>query len=771
MCGIVGVIQRDPRKRPDERRIVAAREALAHRGPDEAGIWVRDGVALAHRRLKVIDLVGGQQPMVAGDRLALVYNGEVYNYRELRRTFEAAGATFASNSDTEIVFHALNTEGPAALTRFRGMFALAHWDDACRTLLLARDRLGKKPLYWHADEAQFVFASELKAILTYVGRRFDISAAALDEFFTRGCMASPRTIFRGIHMLPAAHRLMLDATAWTWAVDPWWDVTPVEIDTDDEPAVIDRLDNLLDDAVRQRLHSDVPLGCLLSGGIDSSIITAMAARAAAESGGGPVRAFTIGFENEAYDERPFAQIVARHCHCEWESRVMAPGDYVGDLYEAQKFFDEPFGNFTVTSQIALSRLCRESLTVVLSGQGGDELTAGYPGRYNWVLETQRAAEGDLTRTGFAAAVDDPMHHLHRSGFLGWRGAREVMFSPALKEALTQDAGSFDALAAHWPRHRRFDRLNRVLYADLKTNLPDYLLTIEDRAAMSCGLEARHPLLDDRVVDFLMSLPPSFKVREGRNKWILHRLAERYLPRAAFDRPKRGFTPPLEQWIARQSREIVRVFLAQDGHLRRVFSDDWMKLLTAGRFQGLPVMAVHYSLVLALWAQRYGEYIGEWPGGAVGGDAPASPWHVTMRAQEPEHVAESRWFVQALKNLEPGSTIRLVGDRDDFHRFLARSAGLAAADGDMDEPDAVVVIGLEAAEGVLAHPMAASATMLWFIPFDGRRQARVDALVLLLAAKMTVEGMQALELGPERGLLVAMGRTGEAELRVHRAESA
>ncbi|MCZ6835267.1 MAG: asparagine synthase (glutamine-hydrolyzing), partial [Planctomycetota bacterium] len=412
MCGLFGVILRDRLERPDEKRVICARDSLTHRGPDESGVWIRDGVALAHRRLKVLDLIHGQQPIVIDNRLAMVYNGEIYNFRDLRKEFEDEGDRFTSECDTEVVFHALNQEWPGSIDRFNGMFAIAHWDDAERMLLLVRDRLGQKPLYWYADDEQLVFASELKAILIYLQRKFDVSATALEEFFTRGYILSPRTIFKGIQKLPAGHRLILNARNWTRRVDRWWDIMPIDIDTNDEPGVIDQLDELLTDAVRIRLVSDVPLGCLLSGGIDSSLITAMAAKS--KTGGDPLNTFSIGFESESHNELPFAKMVAQRYGCRWETRMMTNGDFLADLEDAGKYFDEPFGNFTVTSQRTLSKLCRESLTVVLSGQGGDELTAGYPGRYNWVLETQKASEGDLPRTGFAAAIDDPMHYLHRS---------------------------------------------------------------------------------------------------------------------------------------------------------------------------------------------------------------------------------------------------------------------------------------------------------------------------------------------------------------------
>ena len=278
----------------EEPAIVAARETMYHRGPDEAGLWIRPGAALAHRRLRVLDLHHGQQPMLSDDgRHALVYNGEVYNYRALRDDYRNRGIQFNTDCDTEVVLKAINADGADAVDSFNGMFAIAHWNDADRQLLLVRDRLGQKPLYWHADDGQLIFASELKALLEYLDRRLDIDPVALDQYFTRGYVLSPRTIFQGVNKLPAGHMLKLDADRdkWHWQVQQYWDYQTCESPGSDKAAV-DQLDELLTDAVRLRMVSDVPLGCLLSGGIDSSLITAVASRVTDE----PLNAFSIGFD-------------------------------------------------------------------------------------------------------------------------------------------------------------------------------------------------------------------------------------------------------------------------------------------------------------------------------------------------------------------------------------------------------------------------------------------------------------------------------------------
>ncbi|MFK7788166.1 MAG: asparagine synthase (glutamine-hydrolyzing), partial [Phycisphaeraceae bacterium] len=491
MCGILGVVYRDAQQPIDEQRLATARDTLTHRGPDEAGLWRQPGVGFAHRRLSILDLKHGQQPWVAdNEQQALVYNGEVYNYRELMRQAETNGETFNTTCDTELVFHTLAKQGEAGLDQLHGMFALGFYDHAERSLLLVRDRLGQKPLYWTDTGDALIFASELKAILSYTQAKCDLDAAAIEQFFTRGYVLSPRTIFQGIHKLPAGNRLKLDAKRWKIEIKPWWDATPIpaeDIGPLNDDTVLDTLDELLSQSVADRLIADVPIGTLLSGGIDSSLITAMASKARSE----PIKAFTIGFgDSPAHDETPFAKMVADQYNCDWhcETIQQTQRDWLSELDDASRFYDEPFGNFTVTSQRTLSRLCREQLTVVLSGQGGDELSAGYPGRYNWVLQTEQAAAHDNAKSQYAPPVDDVVQHLQRSSFLQWQGARAQMFSPSANVQMQAAGAPTEGIAPFWNRHASYDRLGNVLYTDSKTNLADYLVCIEERASMSHSLE-------------------------------------------------------------------------------------------------------------------------------------------------------------------------------------------------------------------------------------------------------------------------------------------
>ncbi len=386
MCGFVGVIFKNPDQAVDRSRLVAARETLAHRGPDESGLWLdaSGGVGLAHRRLSVLDLSHGQQPMV-NDRYSLVYNGEIYNFQQLQQTCKKRGLSIETACDTEVLFKLLNVDGLDALEHFNGMFAFAHWDTMARTLIMARDRLGQKPLYWFKDDQCCVFASELKAILRFLERKFLLDPIAIDQYFARGYILSPRTIFKNIHKLPAGCSLKLDAASWEHTICSYWDYSPVDVPSDPMQA-IDQLDELLSDAVQKRLIADVPFGCLLSGGIDSTLMTAMAAKA---MGNVPLKTFSIGFDSDdpRFNELPYAKMTAAHHRCEYNEKVVSLGDFLELVDDVSTYFDEPFANFAMFPMRRLAQLCREQLTVVLSGQGGDELAAGYEGRYNWAVAT------------------------------------------------------------------------------------------------------------------------------------------------------------------------------------------------------------------------------------------------------------------------------------------------------------------------------------------------------------------------------------------------
>ncbi len=778
MCGFLGVVSKDPARQIDPERLAQARDTLTHRGPDAAGLWCRPGVGLGHRRLAILDLTPGHgdQPVTDADQQhALVYNGEVYNYRALMAGFTDRGHTFSTTCDTELVFHALATDGPDAIERFHGMFALGFYHHADRRLLLVRDRMGQKPLYYRDTGEELVFASELKAILAYTGGRYELEPAALEQFFTRGYVLSPHTIFKGIRKLPAGCRLTLDARRWVWQVEPWWDAAPRALDTErplTDEGVVDTLDALLTQSVADRLISDVPIGTLLSGGIDSSLITAMASQTLEKQGNGRVSAFTIGFdESEAHNEMPYAEMVAKQYGCDWHPRVINPDnqDWLKELDDASRYYDEPFGNFTVTSQRTLSRRCREELTVVLSGQGGDELTAGYPGRYNWLAQTEAQAANTSTRSQYAPAVDDVLHHLNKSSFVTWPGALSQVLGDGVKRAMIDAADPDDGIAPYWSRHRWPDRLGSVLYTDAKTNLPDYLVCIEERASMSASLEARNPMLDHRVVEYLLSLPMRYKVRPGsgpmaanglQNKWVLHALAKRYLPTEAFDRPKRGFTPPIQGWMQRYAERIADVFRATESLTAGLYAPQWQQVLNAGRYAPQATMPVYYCLVFALWARRYAEHLQPIALNAAVPQTPG-PSHRAFREQHPADLATARWFCQMLGNVPDGGTLRITGDPTGFYADLAersgyrvlRGTGIPACPTD-GTIDAHALLGLDAVRDYAAQPSDADTMVLAFIPFDTHEQQQVQVALQALNSACPVQGHQAVPVGDNCTVLIA-----------------
>ncbi|XAL98771.1 asparagine synthase (glutamine-hydrolyzing) [Phycisphaeraceae bacterium D3-23] len=824
MCGIVGVVFKDAKQTVNTPRLEAARDALTHRGPDAAGLWQRPGVALGHRRLAILDLSPapghGQQPVADSQGAkALTYNGEVYNYRELMQRYQQRGHTFQSTCDTELVFHALATDGPDAIHDFHGMFALAFYEHAERKLLLVRDRLGQKPLYYHDTGGAFIFASELKAILAYTGERYALDPAAVEQFFTRGYVPAPRTIFQGIHKLPAGCKLTLDANPWTHEVEPWWDAEPQDLEAQGaltDAGVVDTLDELLTQSVSDRLVSDVPIGTLLSGGIDSSLITAMASKTLETQGKGRVSAFTIGFdESEQHNEMPYAEMVAKQYGCDWHPRTINQNnqDWLAELDDASRFYDEPFGNFTVTAQRTLSTLCREELTVVLTGQGGDELTAGYPGRYNWVAQTEAQAADASKRSQYATAVDDVLNHLNKTSFVTWPGALSQMLGDNAKQAIAEAHGPDDAIAPFWGRFRGWpDRLGNVLYTDAKTNLPDYLVCIEERASMSASLEARNPLLDHRVVEFLLSLPMRYKVRPGngpmtadglQNKWVLHALAKRYLPAEAFDRPKRGFTPPIQQWMQRYAPSIADLFRETESLTAGLYSPAWQGFLNAGRYTPQSMMPVYYALVFGLWARRYAEHIEPiatsfaTPGRAMSAANPRiapgkdSPSHRTFREQSPADGATARWFCQMLGNLPDAGTLQLTGDPTGFYADLAKRSGYRVvgrtgtpqrgadipvchsaqpkpphlntpsglrpvADRNVCHTDEIAhaLVGLNAVSAYAAQPSDDNAMLLAFIPFDAHEQQQVQQALQQLNTHHPIQGHQQVPVGEGKAVLIA-----------------
>jgi asparagine synthase (glutamine-hydrolysing) len=570
-------------------------DTLRHRGPDGSGVWVEaeGGAALAQRRLAIIDLSpGGAQPMHSADnRYVITFNGEIYNYRDIRGELAAAGRPMRSTSDTEVLLEACALWGvEAALDRAIGMFAFALWDRTTRTLVLARDRLGIKPLYYAATPGRVLFASQLKAFRTAPDWRPSIDHDAVAGFLRFGYVAQPRTIYQEAAKLPPGHLLTLRAGR-PPQLTCFWDARAVAVAAQarndpvpDEDEAVERLDALLRDSVKLRMISDVPLGAFLSGGIDSSTVVALMQAQSTR----PVKTFSIGFHAQGYDEAEHAKGVAAHLGTDHTEFYVEPKHALEVIPKIPEWFDEPFADPSQIPTYLVSELTRKHVTVALSGDGGDELFAGY-NRYVWAERIARAA--GRVPPGLHRPLANALRALSPSAWnklLGWmpfmrlvlpgdklHKVAGILEQPELNAIYRRLVSQWEqpdeiATAGREPHGPLWDATlardfplftARMQFLDLVTYLPDDILTKVDRATMAVGLEGRVPLIDHRVVAFAWGLPPEFKLRGGHSKWLLRRVLDRYVPRRLIDRPKMGFGVPVDSWLRGPLRDWAEQLLA------------------------------------------------------------------------------------------------------------------------------------------------------------------------------------------------------------------
>jgi asparagine synthase (glutamine-hydrolysing) len=556
MCGIAGIVTRDGHAvTPSVVRSMC--DVLRHRGPDDEGIRTGSGASLGMRRLSIIDPDAGRQPVGNEDgSVWAVLNGEIYNYRALRRELQAAGHVFRNGSDTETLVHLYEEHGLRLVDHLRGMFALALWDERRRLLLLARDRLGVKPLYYAEDGERLAFASELKALLMLPDLRPEIHWPAVAHLFTYLTTPSRDSIVSGIRKLPPGHLLVLKQGRQA-RLRPYWDVR-FEPDASRRDAErVEELRALLDETVRLRLVSDVPVGAFLSGGLDSSAVVATMTRLV----GGPVKTFTVGFEEPDYDERPHARRVAAAFGAEHHELVLEP-DLAAEIETIAWHLDEPFGDSSAIPTYMVSKLAAQHVKVVLTGDGGDEVFAGYD-RYRLEAKRRRLNLPQALRApmGALARALPPgvrgrnfLHNLALQGASRYldastlmrRDALQRLFVPSAYERMTRDDPAGELLALL--RDGGDDWLSAVQYMDLKSSLPLDILTKVDRMSMAHSVEAREPLLDHRLIEWAATLPPDLRLRDGQTKWILREAIRGVVPQAILDRPKRGFAVPLGRWF-------------------------------------------------------------------------------------------------------------------------------------------------------------------------------------------------------------------------------
>ena len=587
MCGIAGFVGGGGRPSGAEAGAVLDRmcRVIAHRGPDDQGAEVRGVAALGMRRLSIIDLAGGRQPMSGCDeRVSIVFNGEIYNYRELRRELESRGHRFRTNSDTEAIVHAYEEHGAACVERLRGMFAFAVWDEGGRRLFVARDRAGKKPLYYTTTPGgAFVFGSELKSLLEHPGVRREVNLEAVDAYLSFGYVPDPLSIFEGVHKLPPGCRLTFEGGR--VSVEPYWDFRFEPDASRREEDWLEELRALLEEAVRVRLVADVPLGAFLSGGVDSSAVVGLMARATER----PVKTFSIGFREDSYDELKYARVAARRFGTEHHEFVVTP-DICARVDELAWHFDEPFADSSALPTYVVSKLAREHVKVVLSGDGGDELFAGYT---RYAVERRRGGFERLPRA-LRRGVMQPLGRGLPHGAWGRnfihnvaldpldRYAEEVsvftrLNKPALYTAeFRARLGRSDpaaAFLAHASRVRTGEPLDALLYLDSKTYLPGDILTKVDRMSMAASLEARVPLLDHKLIELVGRIPASLKMKGFETKHIFKRAVRGLVPDEILNRPKQGFGVPVQQWINNELRERIRGTLLEPRTRQRGYTDE------------------------------------------------------------------------------------------------------------------------------------------------------------------------------------------------------
>lgn len=612
MCGIAGIL--DLKGRGVERsRVERLCAQLVHRGPDEEGYYAGGGVALGQRRLSIIDLSSGRQPMGNEDGTVWVtFNGEIYNFQELRLELESQGHRFATSSDTEVILHAYEQHGEACLSRFRGMFAFAIWDSNRKRLFLARDRVGKKPLFYVEADGQFVFASELQALLQHPGVSREPDLSAIDDYLTYGYVPAPSTAFRGVFKLPPAHHLTIQLTddgagVRERKVECYWslDYQP-KLDLDEEDAA-DALLDVLTEAVRLRMVADVPLGALLSGGVDSSVVVALMSRLSSR----PVKTFSIGFDEKEFNELPYARLVARRYGTDHNELIVRP-DAQEVIPTLVRHYGEPFADSSAIPSYYVAQLTRQHVKVALNGDGGDESFAGYD-RY-WatgLADKYQKIPSALRRRviePLAALVPDSLPRKNRLGrgkrfleaasepaslrYLRW----VTYFSPEQKRHLYTPEFQ-DRLAGHdgktWLLNL-FDELRRggahgldaILAVDVRSYLPYDLLVKMDIATMANSLEARSPFLDHKVMEFSAQLPSRFKIRGSTQKYLLKKIARKLLPAECLDRRKMGFGVPVGEWMRGPLRPLLEDVLLSPRHAQRgLFEPEAVREMVRAHVEG------------------------------------------------------------------------------------------------------------------------------------------------------------------------------------------
>jgi asparagine synthase (glutamine-hydrolysing) len=624
VCGICGKLNLDSDAEISRSELEAMCVSLRHRGPDDYGVYQHGPVGLGATRLAIIDLAGGHQPMHNETRSIWgVLNGEIYNYQELRADLLRRGHQFSSHCDTEVVIHLYEEWGDDFVQHLQGMFAIALWDARRRRLLLARDRLGIKPLFYAQHNGSLVFGSEIKALLvTDLPRRVD--PIALHDYLSFDYVPGPRTMFEGICKLQAGHLLVCEGPV---TITRYWDVPPQTLSVGTSlPDMAEHLKGLLADAVRSTMVSDVPVGAFLSGGLDSSIVVALMSEFTSE----PVRTFSVGFQERSYNELPYARKVAQRYGTDHHEVVVEP--QINDVIHAMvDFFDEPFADSSAVAAYYVSEVAARHVKVVMSGDGGDEIFGGYT-----IYQADRLANlyRRLPRLLGERAIPSLVRRIPASDSkMSWdlklrrfveharldplaaHGSWRLIFTEEMKHRLYADHAarhdSLELLRGYWQGYPQNDALNRFMYVDTKVSLVDDMLTKVDRMSMAHSLEVRVPLLDHRLVEWMSQVPSSAKVRGMNLKYLLKHVARELLPREIVDRPKAGFHVPIPAWLKGELRPLIEEQLGETTVTRQgMFDPAYVRQLLDDNQAGRH----NYSrniwglLMFSLWYDRYIERV-------------------------------------------------------------------------------------------------------------------------------------------------------------------
>ncbi|ALA59786.1 asparagine synthase (glutamine-hydrolyzing) [Nitrospira moscoviensis] len=624
MCGLCGIFNVGTQEPVTAPLVKAMADTIVHRGPDAEGLYVSGPIGLAHRRLSIIDLEGGQQPMSSEDgSIVVVFNGEIYNFPELRQGLEQKGYRFKTRSDTEVILYLYQEVGEDCFRQLRGMFAIAIWDARNRRVVLGRDRVGKKPLFYCYDGKRCVFASEMKAILQVPGIRREVDIEALSDYFSLLYVPAPKSIFRHIRKVKPGHYAVISEAGFREV--EYWDLTFAQVEERSEQDWIERLLELYQEAVRIRLMSDVPLGAFLSGGVDSSSVVAIMSRMMGE----PVITSSIGFKDKEFDELDYARLIAKRFATKHHEQVVEP-NAAAILDRLVWHYDEPFADSSAIPTYYVSKVAREHVTVALSGDGGDEFFAGYRRylldvRENALRERipgaiRRAVFGPLSRIYPKAdwaprifrgkATFESLACSHIEGYFRSVSAcrpetkRQVLHPDVRRQLNGYD--TLDLFKTYYDRAGTNDPLSRIQYVDVKTYLPDDILVKVDRASMANSLEVRAPLLDHRLIELTTRIPSSLKLRGTVGKYIFKKSLESLLPEDVLYRKKMGFAVPLASWLRHDLKPMAEavLFPSQPDPMldRQGVERLWTQHQSGLRDLSTPLWTI---LMYRLWQQRFG----------------------------------------------------------------------------------------------------------------------------------------------------------------------